>query len=272
MTRALPATPRIALSLLAGVRGEALSAPALVGAAELLGVSANAMRIALSRLVASGDLTSQARGMYALSPERLAAIAHVHHYRTGFAPRVRWQGGYCGVLAGHLSRSQPARVRRRESALALTGFREYRPGFFVRPDNLEGGRTVLAEHLARLGLDDDAELVSLALDPEQARRLVRLYDVDADAARAVSLCAEVDALLATMDQRAPRKLAAETFWLGDEVLRFLARDPLLPEGLGHPAPRRALADAMSRLDQSAYALWRTIIAQFEQPGAAEERG
>ncbi|MDB4973909.1 MAG: PaaX protein [Myxococcaceae bacterium] len=265
MSKTLPATPRIALSLLAGARGEPLSAPALVGAAELLGVSANAMRIALSRLVASGDVLSVSRGSYALSRERVAAMAHVQTFRTGFAERVAWRGELCAVVTTHLSRRQAATVRRRDSALALTGFREFRPGFYLRPDNLEGGRVVLAAQLWRLGLEQEADLLSARLDAAPLAQLERLYEVALDAARAKTLCGKVEALLETMATRSPRKLAVETFWLGDEVLRFLARDPLLPESMADPAPRRALAQAMSRLDERAYALWRVILAQLEQP-------
>ena len=261
---ALPSTPRIALALLAGARGEPLRAPVLIGAAELLGVSANAMRIALSRLSATGDVRSPGRGLYALSAERLAAIAHVHAFRTGFARRVAFHGEFCGAVTSHLSRRSASAVRRRDSALALSGFCAYRPGLYLRPDNLEGGRPALAVHLRQLGLDQAADVVGVTLDAVQLRRVEQLYDVARDASRATALGKKVSTLLGTMASRPARKIAIATFWLGDEVLRFLARDPLLPESMADPAPRRALAEAMSELDQRAYALWRVILAQLAE--------
>ena len=259
-----PSTTRIALALLAGARGEALATPVLLGAAELLGMSENAMRIALSRLLASGDVSSPGRGLYLLSAERSAASAHVRTYRTGFLPRVAWQGAFCAVLTSHLPRRSTSAVRRREAALSLSGFREYRPGVFVRPDNLEGGRLVLAAHLARLGLESDADVVGLQLEASHLRELERLYELARDARRARALCEKVLQLLDGLASMPRRKVAASTFFLGDEVLRFLARDPLLPESMADPAPRRALASAMGQLDERAYALWRVILDELAQ--------
>jgi phenylacetic acid degradation operon negative regulatory protein len=251
------------LALLGAARGRALSVPGLLRGGEILGVSANAMRIALSRLAKSGELESRGRGAYALSEGRLRAVAHVRTFRTGFAARVQWGGAFIGALTADLSRRNAALVRRRERALELLGMRAYRHGLYVRPDNLEGGRQVIAGHLAGLGLDTEADVVSITLDASQAREVDALYDIAADAARATSLETKVRKLLARFEVRVADDLAAKSFFLGDEVLRFLARDPLLPENMADPAPRHALASAMSELDTRAYALWRDILNEEE---------
>jgi phenylacetic acid degradation operon negative regulatory protein len=226
---------------------------------ELLGVSPNAMRIALSRLASSGDVVLEARGQYALSEARLRAVAHVRTFRTGFAARVHWKGGFIGVLTADLSRRNPSLVRRRERALELVGLRAHRHGLYVRPDNLEGGRAVVAAHLSRLGLDDEAHVIGVTLDAAQAREVEALYAVHTDTSRATALESKVQKLLGSFAARPRDELAVKSFFLGDEVLRFLARDPLLPESMADPAPRRALADSMSILDEKAYALWRGIV-------------
>lgn len=255
---------RVALALLGASRGRALSAPLLVGGGELLGVSPNAMRIALSRLSASGDVVLEGRGRYALSEARLRAIAHVRTFRTGFAARVRWKGGFLGVLTADLPRRNASLVRRREHALALVGMRPYRHGLYVRPDNLEGGRTVVAAQLSRLGLDDEAVVLGVELDASRVREVEALYEVRADTAKAMALEAKVRKLLGELGSRPRHEVAARSFFLGDEVLRFLARDPLLPENMADPAPRRALADAMGVLDEEGYALWRGILESMER--------
>lgn len=254
---------RIALSLLGASRGRALSASALIGGGELLGASSNATRIALSRLASSGDAVVESRGRYSLSAERRVAYAHVRTYRTGFAARVPWKGGFVAVLTADLPRRNPTAVRRRERALDLVGMRSYRHGVHIRPDNLEGGRAVVAAHLTSLGLDDEADVVGLALDATQVRAIEALYDVKKDVARASSLEAKVRAMLDGIDIRPKRDLAIESFWLGDEVLRFLARDPLLPESIADPAPRLALGDAMAELDEKAHALWMNLLTEYE---------
>ncbi len=251
-----PSATRVALALLGASRGRALSVPGLVRGGELLGVSPNALRVALSRLAASGELVVEGRGQYALSEARQRAVAHVRTFRTGFAARVPWKGGFIGVLTADLPRRNPTLVRRRERALELVGLRAYRHGLYVRPDNLEGGRAVVAAHLSRLGLDDAATVIGVSID--QVHEVEALYDVRADTSRAAALETRVRTLLREF-RRPKHTLAAKSFFLGDEVLRFLARDPLLPESMADPAARRALAEAMSALDETAYALWRTIV-------------
>jgi phenylacetic acid degradation operon negative regulatory protein len=253
---------RVALALISAARGRALSSQAFVDAGDILGLSGNAMRVALSRLSTRGDLVMEGRGRYALAPSRRGAVAHVRTFRTGFAPRTSWKGGFLGVLTAELPKRNAALVTRRQRALELSGFREFRHGLWVRPDNLEGGRVAVAAHLARLGLDDDAEVVEVRFDVTQLERVERAWAVSVDARRANALTAKVQRLIDTLQTRPLRAVAAQSFWLGDEVLRFLARDPLLPATLADPEPRRRLAEAMSTLDERGYATWRTLLKEL----------
>lgn len=248
---------RIALALLAAARGEPLTTPVLIGAAEVLRLSPNAMRIALSRLTTTDDVITQRRGTYALSPRRLQSYVQVR--RNGFATRIPWKGDYLGVLTADLPRRSATLVRRRTHALDVAGFRELSHGLFVRPDNLAGGRATVAPLLQRLGLDPGAELIGVSLDARQSTALEQRWQVSADARRAQVLEKKVKALLPIMRRRPPRQVAATSFWLGDEVLRFLARDPLLPERWADPAPRRKLAEVMSALDEQGLQVWRSLL-------------
>lgn len=288
MAKTAPAQ-NVALGLLGAARGRSLPVQALVKGGEILGVSGNAMRLTLSRLAARGDLRTEGRGRYVLSDLRRNAVAHVRTYlggepgpqsgrrapqakpgsdeggttrrTTGFAARVPWQGRFLGVLTGDLSRRQPTDVARRERALLLSGFRAFRHGLWVRPDNLAGGRVVVEGHLRRLGLDRDAEVITVELDGGQLREVEHAYDVAADEREARRLSTRVHQFLAKKPQ-ATAKVAAESYWLGDEVLRFLASDPLLPESMADPEPRRALAAAMSVLDERGFALWSSMLEEL----------
>jgi len=221
------------------------------------------MRVSLSRLVANGDVLLESRGRYSLAPAARAPVDHVRTFRTGFAKRIAWQGGFLGVFTADLPRRNPTIVRRRERALDLVGLRRFRHGVYIRPDNLEGGRAFVAKHLDELGLDAEADVVSLELDPSRPVALETLYSVPEDAARAISLEAKVRSLLARMGRGSTHREAKESFFLGDEVLRFLARDPLLPESVSDPAPRHALAVAMTTLDERGHEVWHATITEFE---------
>lgn len=261
-SRPLTAT-RLALALLSASRAPSLSANALVGAAELLGSSSNSMRVALSRLVASGDVELAARGRYALAESARAPAEHVRRFRTGFARRVDWSGGFVAVFTADLPRRNPTLVRRRERALGLVGLRAYRHGIYVRPDNLEGGRDQVRRYLDELGLDGDADVVSCRFDDAQRRAIESSYAIDVDASRAEELDRRVRALLARLDRTPTHRDAKESFFVGDEVLRFLARDPLLPPQIADPSPRRSLAESMATLDERGHAIWQAVIDEFE---------
>ena len=249
---------RIALALLGAARDEPLTTPMLIGAAELLHLSPNAMRIALSRLTSRGDVITKGRGAYALSRSRKAAYAHARRYRT--EQRAPWRGGFVGVLTADLPRRNATLVRRRERALDLVGFRPLTHGLFLRPDNLE--RSGVGEQLHRLGLDRTAEIIGLTLDARQTEKAQRAWPVKADQHRAIALTRKVRALLPLLSHRPPREAAAQSFFLGDEVLRFLARDPLLPEQWADPKPRRVLAELMTELDERGQHVWRSLLERL----------
>ena len=249
------------LSLLSASRGQALSANALVRAGEVLGVSGNAMRVALSRLSANGDVVVQGRGQYVLPERRKHAVAHVRRYRQGFLPRVKWKGVFVGVLTAELSRRNATLVSRRERALQLAGFRHFSHGLWLRPGNLEGGKHALASLIVELGFDEKADVIEVTLDDAQRRHFARGYDIAGDQKRCRALLTRVKHFLREFSKLPPREVARESFFLGDEVLRFLARDPLLPEQLSDPRPREALAAAMEALDERAFAVWQTILTE-----------
>lgn len=235
----------------------------LIGAADVLRLSPNSMRIALSRLTSRGDVVTRARGVYALSTSRRESFEHVRRYRTASNQRITWRGDFLGVLTADLPRRNATLVRRRTAALDLVGFRPLAHGLFVRPDNLAGGRDGVTTRLRKLGLDGAADVIGVTLDEPQRKKAQRAWPVQADHKRAVTLAQKIRALLPQMNRRPPRQLAATSFWLGDEVLRFLARDPLLPEEWADPQPRRTLAQLMSELDERGQQVWRSLMEDLE---------
>lgn len=259
MKRTKASATRIALTVLTAARGHALSAAQILAAGELLDCSPNAMRVALSRLLSDGSIAQHERGQYLLGGTVADVGAHVRAWRTGFAKQVAWKGRFVAVLVHALPRRDRTSARRRDRALALAGFRAWKHGVVLRPDNLAGGRAAVASHLAKLGLDEDAPVVGLELDDARTNEVFGLWNVAEDQARAVALEADVSAFVAKMDKRPPAKVAAESFWLGDDVVRFLARDPLLPEHVSDPGPRKALAKAMNVLDERGVAIWWDIL-------------
>ncbi|MFG2222907.1 PaaX family transcriptional regulator C-terminal domain-containing protein [Streptomyces sp. NPDC048644] len=205
-----PLTARsIVLSTLLGHHPPQLPARVLVRVGELFGIAEGTVRVALSRMVAAGDLRHGDDG-YGLTARLLERQARQDESRT---PRtLPWDGGW--EIAVVTAERRPAADR---TALrqAMAGLRlaELREGSWLRPANLERTRPQAAA--------EQCTWLSGTPDEDPAALAARLWDLDGWAARA-------EALAAALDRAAG---PAERFTVAAAALRHLLADPLLPEPL-----------------------------------------
>ncbi|MBC3981904.1 PaaX domain-containing protein, C- domain protein, partial [Streptomyces sp. AC536] len=132
-----PLTARsIVLSTLLGHHPAELPARALVRAGQVFGTAEGTIRVALTRMVAAGDL-QQRDGTYRLSARLLARQARQDDSR---APRLRpWAGEWEIALVTGERRSAAERAALRQ-AMATLRLAELREGSWLRPANLERPR------------------------------------------------------------------------------------------------------------------------------------
>lgn len=251
------------LDLLSTLKGGAMPVRALVGAGALFALEENGIRVALTRLLASGLVERDERGQYRLAARAQALNRQVTSWRT-LEERIRpWDGGWVAVLTAGLPRRPRRGVEQRARALRLIGFRSLAPGLEIRPDNLVGGVAAVRAQLYAVGLDRSAPVFALGqLDPERAARAAGLWDVAA-LRRAYRLACR---RIARSERRLlglPRPRAMnESFRLGGQVIRQLVLDPLLPEPMVPAAERLALVAAMRRYDRAGRACWADFLRDF----------
>ena len=201
-------------SALLGMEPPELPVAQLVRLTGLFGISENRARVALSRMVAGGEATSDGTGRY-----RLAGHLAERQSRQS-ASRAGLTSGYDGTwwlaVVTKTGSSADVRVARRRS-LAYGRMAELREGVWMRPANLAMG---LPD-----SLDGDIELMT-ARPGEPAALAQRLWDLPAWSARARDLLGELDAL-----HPAEPEALAPGFELSAAVLRHLQADPLLPAEL-----------------------------------------
>jgi phenylacetic acid degradation operon negative regulatory protein len=222
----------LALSILLGSHPPRLPVAALVSAGELFGVSAGAMRTALSRMASAGEVTADG-GRYALAGSLLDRQARQD---TGRRPVDQpWDRTWVTVTPLRTARPLAERrdLRRRLEVLRLG---ELRPDYWLRPANIE------LEPLKDLGEAFELIVAVGSIEGTDRRRLIdRLWSPENLAKRARELGRVLDRLttsaegLPADDVVDPDSNSAawlvSAFFAAADVVRFLTREPRLPEEL-----------------------------------------
>ena len=211
-----PFTARSVLaSALLGEEPPELAVAHLVQLVGLFGINENRARVALSRMAAAGEVTTDGSGRYRLAGRLLERQERQGASRLG---RTRpWHGRWHMVVVTASGSPAEDRAARRKR-LVLARLAEQREGFWLRPDNIVlRPDPASAADLARYSGVPDADPVGLA---------AALWDLEGWAGRAGELCTRLDRLL----PKDPSDLAPG-FELSAAVLRHLQADPLLPAEL-----------------------------------------
>jgi phenylacetic acid degradation operon negative regulatory protein len=222
-----PLTARSVLaSTLLGTTGLTLPVRALVRAAELFGISENAARVALSRMVAAGEL-EPTDTRYRLTGR---LVERSRAQQAGRHPLDQtWDGTWQVAVITTERRSAPDRTALR-SALTRLRLAELREGFWIRPDNL--GPPDRLPGAARTAAEQCSWLAARLADGEltDVKLAERLWDLSGWAARARRL---EDAMAGSIVHLQAHESSAlrPCFLLAAVVLRQLDADPLLPSPL-----------------------------------------
>jgi phenylacetic acid degradation operon negative regulatory protein len=211
-----PFTARSVLaSALLGMDPPELPVGQLVRLTGLFGISGNRARVALSRMVAAGEVTTDGSGTYRLAGRLRERQARQSASRAGST--VPFDGQWW--LAVVVTKGSTAEIRTaRRRVLAQARLAKLREGVWMRPANVE--------RPGDLGPDVDV----MTARPEAPERLAAtLWDLTEWADRARDL-------LRAMETLPPDTASALApgFVLSASVLRHLQADPLLPEAMLPP--------------------------------------
>ncbi|MGE2735969.1 PaaX family transcriptional regulator C-terminal domain-containing protein [Mycolicibacterium vaccae] len=201
----------VVLSVLLGAHPAWATAADLVALIEDFGIRESTVRVALTRMVAAGDLVRSDDG-YRLS-ERLTA--RQRRQDDALDPRLRpWDGTWVAVVVTSVGADSRTRAALR-TTLQGKRFGELREGLWLRPDNL--------------GLELDADVtdrvrVLSVRDADPAGLAAQLWDLSGWAAAGAQLLAEMD------DARD----IPQRFLIAAAIVRHLLTDPVLPAELLPP--------------------------------------
>jgi len=205
-----PLTARSAiLSLLLGSHPPAAEGSQLVAFGDQVGIKESAVRAALTRMVAAGDL-HRTDGSYRLSDRLLERQRRQDEAME--VPTGRWDGTWCVAAVVSTGKDAASRLNLRRSMLAAH-FGELREGVWMRPDNL---RWRPGEDIA-----GDLEVLRARPGTDDGVLVNRLFDPDGWAGRGHELL-EAAGRSGSLRDRLTAFAA---------VVRHLTHDPLLPAEL-----------------------------------------
>lgn len=214
-----PLTARSVLaSTLLGSEPPALPVSFLVRAGALFGFSEGAVRTALSRMVAAGELEATGNGWYQLAGP---LVQRQHRQRVSRAARDReWDGAWVMAVVTAGARTPAQRVELR-TAMTRRRFAELREGAWTRPANLDRDDEPVDAQCYWFLAEPEAEPTELA---------AALWDLPGWAVGAQQLQQEMAQLIDALRDGDPAVLAPG-FVLSAAVLRHFLNDPLLPDAL-----------------------------------------
>ncbi len=252
---ARPLTARsVVASTLLGVDPPQLPARLLVRSGALFGIADGTTRVALSRMVASGELRADG-SHYRLAGHLAGRQARQQISRHGATKT--WDGTWMLAVVTAAARSAPERAALRNAARHLR-LAELRPGVWTRPDNLPPTHDDAAgEALALLSAVTLRFLGAPSGNPtdDPAELAARLWDLPAWAARAELLDAALTALHPTLAADEPD--LGPAFTVAASTLRHLQADPLLPDRLLPPHwPGASLRSTYEHFDETFKQAWR----------------
>lgn len=219
----------VVASVLLGTHPPRLSAAALVELCGRFGITGGTTRVALSRMVAAGELAAE-DGHYRLVGEGLLSRQRTQDDALE-PPAGPWTGAWRMAVVVRSGRAASDRIELRR-AFADARFAEWREGVWLRPDNLGGPRVALPEQ-------SPVRWLRVEPDDDPAALAAELWDLPAWSARGEALLAAGPEEPGDLVE-APPEWAAAVFSAAAATLRHLRTDPLLPDALlppGWPADR-----------------------------------
>lgn len=256
-----PLTARsVVASTLLGIEPPELPARLLVRSGGLFGIAEGTTRVALSRMVATGELEA-VDGRYRLAGPLVSRQARQIASRAGLTRT--WRGGWLMSVVVADQRSAVDRAAMRSAARSLR-LAERREGVWLRPDNLTAAHGHAVEAAAGV-LREQCETYAVRPAGDPAELAGLLWDLDGWARRALTLGRALEQLAPALEVRRPaepRARAAEgtplghSFVVSAAVLRHFQADPLLPtELLPDNWPGESLRDAHRSFDAMFKAAW-----------------
>lgn len=237
-----------------------LSIQQLIAWGALFDQKPSAIRVTAGRLVAETLLEKTARGIYTTGPGGLAMKKKASEWTTALGRIREWEGGWFGGHTAHLGKALRRKVRARERAFRLLGFKEFVSGLWVRPDNLNYSASEMHAKLCQLGVEPQMVLMRSddlnQSDLENPLTLWSSEQLNASYGQAIELLSLSQCRLERQDLH---NVTRESFVIGEHIIRQINADPLLPATYIDAARRDDMVRAMTRYSDFCHPYWEEFL-------------
>jgi phenylacetic acid degradation operon negative regulatory protein len=258
----IPSATTLVLDFLAAAADHKMSAQGLCHACSIMGYGEAATRVALTRLAQQGKILKLERATYLLDSRSNRLQRDVENWRERITWIVPWGGDWLAVHDGAINRREKSGLRRHRRALELRGFKEWRPGLQVRPNNLSGGAETLRRQLAELGLAAGAELfVATGFDQKQTPVLRRLWNLPALRRNYAKMRSRLEQSERRLKSAGPVAGARESLLVGRELIGQMLKDPLLPVEMVESEEYLQLAGLIADYQDFSRRIWDRVLAE-----------
>jgi phenylacetic acid degradation operon negative regulatory protein len=258
-------SPRaLVLSLMSSAFSAPQSIGRLIDAAALFDIEPATLRVAVTRLLKEGLLESPDRGVYQPGPNSKALTRRVQGWKDVSSRTVPWKGDWLVAMTSHLGRTDRKQLRARERALGLSGYKDTKAGYWVRPANLARELDDHRADLIGIGADDAISVLRVterALPNSQRWETLWRTEVLAKTYKAAT-----EAMTASLERlpNLPKDIAArESLLIGQAVIRTINFDPMLPPELSDQDAFLRMVDTMARYNETGRKCWQAYYASME---------
>ena len=216
----------LVLDLLYASKNHQISVKRMLCAAKLLGITENAVRVAITRLAQDQFIYCVSRGIYAMTYKKfnndVGLLKNPELYLS-----TEWDGSYILVSTGSLGRTDRSALAKREKALAYYGFRAIDSALYIRPNNLSPSILELKQLMVAFGLEASAQFFKVS-QVESVRKVRELWNTAELIAGYHQASQSIQHWIAQAETLDLAAAAHSSFFVGKATILTLRHDPLLP--------------------------------------------
>lgn len=255
-----PVARQLLMKLLGSRPGIKMDAASAVRVGALFGISENNIRVTLTRLQSAHLLKLVERGYYQLGREGEQFASEVSSWHTAETRLCDWRGDWVTVLTSALAKSDRKAIRSQDRALKLVGLKKLSADLYVRPNNLNEGVHTTRERLYRLGLDKSAIVFNASnFAKATEKKATGLWQTNTLEASYEEGLIDLARSRKRIEGLSLDEAAKEYYIVGDNALKRLVFDPLLPKPLVNVDLRKTFRAKVEEYDKAGAEIWYEFL-------------